>query len=69
MSKKSFLVCDFIASDNPGPLLVIHWPDSNYTVILRIKLISVEMLVTGRVLSVVQWQYYTQLCLPLPFKG
>lgn len=27
----------FIASDNPGPLLVIHWPDSNYTIILRIK--------------------------------
>lgn len=41
----------FIASDNPGPLLVIHWPDSNYTIILRIKKINAEMLIIGRVAS------------------
>lgn len=45
--KFSFLVCDFIASDNTEPLLVIHWPDSNYTVILGIKKINIEMLIIG----------------------
>lgn len=42
-----FLVYDFIASDNNGPLLVIDWPESNYTVILGIKKINVEMLIIG----------------------
>lgn len=48
MLKKSlFLGCDFIASDNTETLLVIHWPDSNYTVTLGIKEINVEMLIIG----------------------
>lgn len=41
-----FLVWDFIASDNPGPLLVMY-----YILILRIKKVNVEMLITGRVAS------------------